>query len=74
MTWGLSAAFDDGTSFASEVEMYRLEDGALTVRTVGLETRVVEGRCIGLMAIPRPVAIRTVEELADRMLEELPAV
>jgi len=59
VTWRLTAMLEDAegpgtgpTSFSSEVEFYRVEDGVLTVRTVGLETRIVEGRCIGYMAIP----------------------
>lgn len=51
-TWRLIAMMADGSSFASEVEWYLLEDGVLKVRTVGLADRVVEGECLGVMTHP----------------------
>jgi len=60
VTWQLTAMLEDAegpgtgpTSFSTEASYYSLADGILIVRTVGLELRRVEGRCVGLIAIPR---------------------
>lgn len=62
----------DGSSFATAAEFYSLTDGVLTVKTVGLPFRRVEGVCIGVTALERPAGIRTIEELAARTTEEFP--